>query len=205
MQVYLPKQNMKGVYKMKSRINSFKKVICFTVITILMLSGSRINALAGDGTKTVSYDTSYTFLIDSSQLASYMNSPASYIPSTYNYNDGTYKGTLNLTYSACSAPTSVGTKLQVTIYANYSGTVTAMPLSKTVTYSTSYTFTISPSQFSNYMNSPASYVPSTYSYNDGTYQGTLNLTYAACSAPTSVGNYLKVTIYTTYSGTVYSK
>lgn len=190
---------------MKSRINSLKKVICFAVIIVLMLSGLRISAIAGDRTKTVSYDTSYTFLIDPSQFSSYMSSPASYIPSTYNYNDGTYKGTLNLTYAACSAPISVGSKLQVTIFATYSGTVTAPPLSKTVTYSTSYTFIINPAQFPNYMNSPASYVPSTYYYSDGTYQGTLNLTYAACSAPISVGNDLKVTIFTDYSGTVYSK
>lgn len=174
-------------------------------IFFLMLSSVSLKTFANDRTKTITYDTSYTYLISPSQFQSYMNSPATYVPATYYYNDGLYKGTLNLTYAACSAPTSVDSYLRVTIYTTYSGTVTAPPYSKDITYNTSYTYLISPSQFSNYMSSPASYVPSTYYYNDGTYSGTLNLTYAACSAPTSVDNYLRVTIFTDYSGTVYSK
>jgi hypothetical protein len=196
---------MKGVNNMKTKTKYFKKAICFIAVIALMLSSSAFTASAADRTKTVSYSTSYDFSISPSQLSDYMNSPAAYIPATYYYNDGVYKGTLSLTYAACSAPVYVDGYLKVTIFATYSGTVTAPPLSKTVTYNTSYPFTISPSQFPDYMSSPSSYVPSTYYYSDGTYSSTLNLTYAACSAPTPVGNYLQVTIYTTYSGTVYSR
>lgn len=190
---------------MVSRMNKFRKAVCFAVIIILMLNLVNLTAFAADRTKTVTVDKSYTFVISPSQFPSYMSSPSSYVPSTYYYNDGTYKGTLNLTYAACSAPTSVGNDLQVTIFTKYSGTVTAPAESKTITYSTSYTYSINPSQFPDYMSSPASYVPATYNYNDGTYKGTLNLTRAACSAPTAVGNYLQVTIFTDYSGTVYYK
>ena len=91
----------------------------------------------------------------------------------------------------------------------YSGTVSAPAETKTITHDRTYTFIIYPSQFQDYMNSPASYVPATYYYDDGTYKGTLNLTYAACSAPTPKGNpigsFLEVRIFTTYSGTVIRK
>lgn len=190
---------------MVSRMYKFRKVLCFAFIAVLMLQVLTLTAFADDRTKTVTVDQSYTYIITPAQFPSYMGSPSSYVPATYNYNDGTYKGTLSLSYAACSAPISVGSNLQVTIYTKYTGTVTAPAESKTITYSTSYSFTITPAQFSNYMSSPASYVPSTYNYNDGSYHGTLNLTRAACSAPTAVGNYLQVTIFTDYSGTVYYK
>lgn len=182
-----------------------KKVVCFMVLCTLMLNGLSITAKAGETTKTVTYEQTYTFLINPSQFSNYMNSPAAYVPSTYFYNDGTYKGTLSLTYAACGAPTAVGSYLEVKIFTKYTGTVTAPDTTKTVTQSVTYTFTIYPSQLSNYMNSPASYVPSTYNYNDGTYSGTLYLTYAACGAPTPVGNFLEVKIFTQYSGTVVHK
>ncbi|WFR58048.1 hypothetical protein QA584_03015 [Anaerocolumna sp. AGMB13025] len=190
---------------MNSRIKFSKLAVCFMVMAVLVLNGMSITAFAGDRQKTVSYDQTYSFTITPSQFPDYMYSAASHVPATYYYNDGTYKGTLSLTYAACSAPISVGNYLKVDIYTTYSGTVYAPDQSKTVSYDQSYTFTITPAQFSDYMNSPRSYVPASYYYNDGTYSGLLNLNYAACSAPIAVGNYLEVRIFTTYTGTVYSK
>jgi hypothetical protein len=190
---------------MNSSFKFSKLVVCFMVITVLLLNGMSITAFADDRQKTVSYDQTYSFTITPSQFPDYMYSAASHVPATYYYNDGTYKGMLSLSYAACSAPTAVGNYLEVKIYTTYSGTVYAPDLSKTVSYDQTYTFTITQSQFPDYMNSPRSYVPASYYYNDGTYSGSLTLTYAACSAPTAVGNYLEIKIFTTYTGTVYSK
>ncbi len=188
---------------MTSRINIFRKTICFMVVLVLVFSSLSF-AVSAANSKTVTYETSYSFVIYSSQLNDYMSSPYSYVPATYNYNDGTYKGTLNITYAACGAPTSAGgIFLNVTIYTRYSGTVYGNE-PKSITYETSYSFVIYSSQLNDYMSSPYSYVPATYDYYDGTYRGRLNITYAACGAPTSAGgNFLNVTIYTRYSGTVY--
>lgn len=194
---------------MSFRIKFSKKAVCFMVMMALMLNGLSLTVFAGEKSKTVSYETAYTFTISYTQFPDYMNSPSSYVPATYYYNDGTYKGTLNLTYAACSAPTAVGNYLEVKIFTTYSGTVYADDESKTTTYDKTYTFVINPTQFPNYMNSPSSYVPATYYYDDGTYRGTLGLTYAACSVPTATGNpigsQLEVKIFTTYSGTVFHK
>lgn len=177
-------------------------------ILVLMISSLTLTAFAADETKAVTFDKTYTFVISPSQFPSYMNSPSSYVPSTYYYDDGIYKGTLKLTSAICSSPTAtgspIGSQLGVKIFTKYAGTVIAK--TKTVTYNKNYTFVVSPSQFPNYMNSPSSYVPSTYYYNDGAYKGTLKLTSAVCSSPTAtgspVGSQLGLTIFTKYSGTV---
>lgn len=197
---------MKGDLKMSSKINFFKKVSCFMIILALMITSLSTTALAADRSKTVTYETTYTFLITPSQYPDYMNSPSSYVPTTYKYNDGTYKGTLNLTYATCYAPDGVvGTYLRVKILTKYTGTVLALVPSKSVTYEKTYKFLISPSQFPDYMNVPSSYVPPVYFYNDGTYSGYIYLSYAVCLSPTAVGNYLEVGISTRYSGTVLHK
>lgn len=107
--------------------NISKKAVYFMVILVLMLSSMSFTAFAGDETKTVTSDKTYTFVISPSQFPNYMNSPSSYVPSTYYYDDGTYKGTLNLTSAACSSPTAtgspIGSQLGVKIFAKYSGTV----------------------------------------------------------------------------------
>lgn len=180
-----------------------KKVTCFLLATLLILTSLSSTVLASDLTKTVTHDKTYTFLINPSDFPKYMDLPSSYIPQTYYYNDGTYKGTLYLTLAYCSAPAGmVGDYLRVNIYAKYSGTVVAPAPSKNVTISKTYTFQIRPSQLPDYMSSPSSYVPQAYYYNDGTYSGYIYLTYAACSAPTSHGDYLYVSIFTEYSGSV---
>ncbi len=197
---------------MKSMTNICKKTMYFMLIFVLMLSGLSLTARADDVTKTVTYEKAYTFVITPSQFPTYMYSASSCVPSTYNYDDGLYKGTLSLSYAGCSSPTPtgnpVGSMLQVTITATYSGTVTIRS-SKTVTYEKAYTFVITPSQFPTYMYSASSCVPSTYNYDDGLYKGTLSLSYAGCSSPTPTGNpvgsMLQVTITATYTGTVYEK
>jgi hypothetical protein len=190
---------------MTSKTNISRKVVCYIVTLVLMLTSSSFTALAAE-TKTVTYEKTYTFVINSSQLPNYMNSPSTYVPQTYAYDDGTYTGTLNLTSALCSSPTVTGNQLQVSIYVTYSGTVSVPAKTKTVTYEKTYTFVISSSQIPDYMNSPSSHVPSTYYYNDGTYVGTLSLKSASCSSPTPTGNpigsQLQVSIWATYSGTV---
>ncbi len=189
-------------------INISKKAVCFMVIIVLMLVSLSFTAFAVDETKTVNYNKTYTFVINSSEFPTYMYSPSTCVPATYYYDDGTYKGTLNLTNASCSSPTPVGnpvgSKLEVTITATYSGTVLAHK-TKTVTYDKDYTFVVTSSEFPTYMYSPSTCVPATYYYDDGTYKGTLNLTSAYCSSPTPVGSMLQVTISATYSGTVLEK
>ena len=104
-------------------INISKKAVCFMVIIVLMLVSLSFTAFAVDETKTVTYNKTYTFVINSSEFPTYMYSPSTCVPATYYYDDGTYKGTLNLTSAYCSSPTPVGSMLQVTISATYSGTV----------------------------------------------------------------------------------
>ncbi len=189
---------------MSSKIS--KKVTCFLLILMLVLTNLSTTTLASSVYKTVTHDTTYTFLITPSDFPKYMASPSSYVPSTYRYNDGTYKGTLNLTLAYCSPPSRmVGGYLEVKVHAKYSATVTAIVPSKSVTYEKAYTFQIRPSQLPSYMSSPSSYVPPVYYYNDGTYSGYIYLSYAACAVPSSAGNYLNVTITTRYSGTAILK
>lgn len=191
---------------MSSKINVLKKVTCFLVLLALMLTNLSTTALASERSKTATYETTYTFLITASQFPNYMNSPSSYVPSTYQYNDGTYKGTLNLTYASCYAPDGLsGYYIRVKIIAKYTGTVSVLVPSKSVTYTKTYKILISPSELPNYMNSPSLYVPPVYYYNDGTYIGYIYLSYAAYSSSTTVGNYLEVSISTRYAGTVLHK
>ena len=180
-----------------------KKVTCLLVTMIFMLTCFSTTALASAATKNVTYDTTYTLLISPSDFPKYMSSASSYVPQTYRYKDRTHQGTLNLTLAYCSPPSGmVGNYMQIKIHAKYSGTVTVLVPSKSVTYEKTYTFRIKPSLFPNYMSSPSSYVPPVYYYNDGNYSGYIYLSYAACLAPYSAGDYLDVRIATKYSGTV---
>ena len=183
-----------------------KKATCFLLVLTLILSSLGSTALASTVSKTATYEYTYNFLINPSDFPKYMSSPSSYVPQTYNYNDGTYNGTLYLVSAACHAPLGMsGQYLKVEIHAKYSGTVKAPSPSKSVTKKVDYTFQIRPEQFPDYMSSPSSYVPSVYYYNDGTYSGYIYLKSAACSVPTSKNGYLHVTIFTEYSGTAIRK
>lgn len=56
------------------------------------------------------------------------------------------------------------------------------------------------------MNYPSFSVPSTYYYNDGTYEGMLNLSNCFCSPPMAgAGGYYMLTIYYQYYGIVQIK
>lgn len=184
----------------------FKKATCFMLILLFMLASLSTTAQASERSKTVTYEKEYTFLIVPSQFPNYMSSPSSYVPATHEYNDGEYKGTLNLKYAYCYAPDGLsGNYLRVKIFAQYSGTVSVLVRSKSVTYSKTYTVRIRPSELPNCLASPSSYVPPVYYYDDGTYKGYIYLSYASCSSPTAAGDYLDVRIPTRYSGTVLLK
>jgi len=73
-------------------------------------------------TKNVSHQTVYSFFVHYSQLSNYMYFPSYYIPQKYNYDDGTYKGILNLSYCYSYSSSSSGDYYWVSIYAGYSGT-----------------------------------------------------------------------------------
>ncbi len=187
---------------MTSRTNVFKKTMCFLLIFVLLLSSWSLTVFAVDETKTVNDSRMYYFIVSPSEFANYANSPASYVSSTISYNDGTYRGTLSLTRAMCWSPTYMEGMLQVRICAEYSGTVYARK-TKTETYNYLYTQEIDASYFNNYANSPASYVPQTYYYNDGTYSGNLSLASAVCWSPSYISpGRLMVRINVTYSGTV---
>jgi hypothetical protein len=176
-----------------------------------MLTNLSTTVLAANQSKTITHEIIYTFLITPSDFPKYYNSPSSYVSPTYKYNDGKYKGTLNLKSSFCCVPDGMyGYYLRVKVYTFYSGTVSTivvptLPKSKKVTYSNTYSFLISPSQLSFYRNFPSSYVPSVFYYNDGTYSGYINLVYANPSVPYSTVGLLNITIYTQYAGTVFLK
>ncbi len=189
---------------MTSTTSVSKKTVCFMLIFVIVLSCGSLSVFATDETKTVTYNSLYTFIVSPSEFINYANSPSSYVSPTYYYDDGTYRGTLNLSSAVCWSPIVIGNQLQVRIYAEYSGTVYARK-TKTVSYDRLYTFIVSPSEFSNYANSPSSYVSPTYYYDDGTYRGTLNLTSAVCWSPIVMGSQLQVRINASYSGTVTEK
>ena len=203
MQVFVKNKSERGLNKMTSRTNVFKKTMCFLLIIVLLLSSWSLTVFAIDESKTANYSSLFTCIINASDFDKYANSPASYVSQTYYYNDGTYRGTLNLTRAMCWSPTYISPGvLQVRINAEYSGTVYARR-TKTVTNNYLYTQEIDASYFNNYANSPASYVPQTYYYNDGTYSGNLSLTSAVCWSPSYISpGRLMVRIDVTYSGTV---
>lgn len=183
-----------------------KKVTCFLLIMVLMLTSLSSTVLASNLSKNVTYTKTYSFVIDPQDYPKYYESPSTYVPYTYYYNDGTYQGTLTLNYAYCGPPDGVvGNFIRLNIHANYSGTVVVPNPSKSVTVSRTYTFQIRPEQLPDYMSSPSSYVPPVIYYDDGSYSGYIYLSYAACGAPNSSGNYLYVTISTQYSGTVIKK
>ncbi len=188
---------------MTSISNIFKKTLCLLLIFVVMLSSMSLTVFAIDESKIVNHSSLFTCIINASEFNNYANSPASYVSQTYYYNDGTYRGTLNLTRATCWSPSYISPGvLQVRINTEYSGTVYARK-TKTVTYNYLYTKEIDASDFNNYANSPAAYVPQAYYYNDGTYSGNLSLASAVCWSPSYIAPYrLMVRINVTYSGTV---
>lgn len=191
---------------MSSRINLFKKGICITVIMVLMLTCFTSTALASNLTKTVTRERTYTFYTDYNEAANYLGSPRSYIPLTISYDDGIYKGTLNIATTEGYVSYVKENVLEVKIKAKYTGTVTAYITSKIVTYTSSYSYFVPYSINSNYDWVADFYLPTTYNYDDGTYKGILSLDYSYCVPDNKpIGNYIWVTVYASYSGMAYLK
>ncbi len=194
---------MKGDQKMSSRINVSKKAISFIVMLVLILASLSTPALASNQSKTVTREATYTFFADYEEVKEYCGSPRNYVPSTQSYDDGIYKGTLSIA-SITGYPTYIAENvLEVKIYVTYSGTVYAYVTTKNVYCETTYTFYVHSSQLSFYTYYPSSHISPTYIYNDGIYEGILNLSYCTCSSPIyAIGGYYWVTINAGYFGAV---
>jgi hypothetical protein len=158
-------------------------------------------------TTTASGTASYSGTVSTADTRTYgwvsSGSQTSTLSSTYNYNDGTYSGTLSLTSSSAGTPPaptgsgSVGstTSTSASGTANYSGTCYTADTRTYGWVSTSTTHNAA----------------SSISYNDGTYSGTLNLDNVTGTPPTPSGSSTVGTQQTTsvtgtanYSGTCWT-
>lgn len=173
------------------------------MLALCIFSLKNTNALAATQ-KNVSVTVQQSFTATStelnSQLSSYMSSHNS-----YNYDDGSYKGTLNITNVNLVSQTlqSRSSNLYNYIFAiTYSGVATKYPVTKRVSVIVQQTFTATSAELSSHLNS---YMNShnTYNYNDGSYSGTLSISNVSLVSQTL--QYPNSTIYNyvfaiTYAG-----
>jgi hypothetical protein len=158
-------------------------------------------------TTTASGTASYSGTVSTSDTRTYgwvtSGSQTSTLSSTYNYNDGTYSGTLSLTSSSAGtppAPTGSGSV----------GSTTSTSASGTANYSGTC-YTADTRTYGWVATSTTHNAASSISYNDGTYSGTLNLDNVTGTPPTPSGTSTVGTQQTTsvtgtanYSGTCWT-
>lgn len=197
---------MKGVITMLSMIKLSKKVTCFLLVMIFVLTSFSTTALASISTKTVTEERTYTFRIDAKEAMNFLASPRSHIPSTVSYNREGYKGTLDIQTHYCQVSYVGGNIIQVKIVGSYSGTVTAYDdrvITKNINQTASYTYIVPISQLYLVQAGLGGYVPPSIKYDDGQYSGTLKLSGYSCIPVEYIMNaWVRVNIFTVYSGTV---
>lgn len=167
------KNTLKGEEIMLKKI-SLKIGICLTFALLMMVAFKSTNAYAAD-TKYVTVSHHWEFTEHSSELGEIM----SYIaPSTENYDDGVYSGTLDYSGTANWSETLVCQDGNDPVYAYsfdtvYSGTVTryVTETSKSITVYQHWDITEHSSEINDIINSLSQ---SPYYYNDGNYSGYLN-------------------------------
>lgn len=123
-----------------------------------------------------------------------------YIASTSNYDDGRYKGTLNLVNYYIESSTWVYSSIYLyTVGIEYSGTVTSYANTKYVTASTTSTYYTYNGEDVNSKIYPSQ----TYYYNQGGFYGTLNLiNYYIVSQRYVYGSICEYTVQFNYGGNV---
>ncbi|HWT76386.1 MAG TPA: hypothetical protein VN258_16940 [Mobilitalea sp.] len=185
-------------------LRKFKLSVCCIMTLVLLFTFTTASAFAD--TKTVTVSTTSVFISPGPEIGGIIQNIQS---STYNYDDGTYRGVLSYlqlnSVNVVPVSNSPGV-LQVTVSVTYSGTVTSYspPLTKTVNVTDYKTFTCEGSQANANMQAIQN---STYYYNDGTYHGTLSF-YRIVNVQTTVvsqgpaGVILQFYVTVEYSGTV---
>ena len=197
---------MKEVITMLSKFKLLRKVTCFLLVMVFILSSFTTTALASNSTKTVTQERTYIFRIDSREATDLLSSPRSHIPTSMYYDRGGYKGTLDLQSYYCQVTHVEGYTIDVKIVATYSGTVTAYDdrvKTKTISKTVYYTPIVPISQLQLVRAGLSSYVPHSINYDDGQYSGTLELSAYSCVPMGYILDYwVQVNIVAVYSGTV---
>lgn len=186
----------------------FKIGILFTFMLLFLLAAKAPGVLAAE-TKSVTVTVPQSFVVPTTVINNVMQSISN---STYNYNDGDYKGTLQ--YAGISDwsesfyaqyPNTI--LYRYTFNVIYSGTVTEIEhITKTITISVPQSATVPRAVINNVLQSISN---STYSYDDGTFRGTLSCAGISDVTETFYMQYPDVILYrytfnVTYTGTVTS-
>lgn len=190
---------------------SIKASICLVMALAIILSFSTTSVFAA-ATKVVTVTQSAS-AVGPLSVANFIQSEF-IATSTYSYDDGTYKGTLRCTgisnwtqtYDHYDTVNQVP-NFKYTFTATYSGTVTEYPLTKTVSVVKAAS-AVGPLNVADFIKREFQAV-STYSYDDGSFKGTLKCT-GISNWTQTYDHYdtvnkvplFKYTFDATYSGTV---
>ncbi len=184
---------------------SFKLALFFTFALMFSFAFNRTDAFASD-TKVVTVTVPKSVDCPSTAISSVLQS---YSTSTYDYDDGDYEGTISCTGTSNLTYTSSIVYYGTTIYhyvfdATYSGVVTKIEQSKTVTVVQSYSV-IAPLEAGASIQQNIG--NSAYNYDDGSYSGTLSFVSLSNWTQTYSYTYYNLVFYhftydVTYSGTV---
>jgi|GEM_PF-1360840 hypothetical protein len=192
-----------------SRKRSLKAGICLVMAVVIILSLSTTNVFAAS-TKVVTV-TQASSAVGPLNVVNFIQS--TFISTvTYNYDDGSYKGTLrcigisNWTQTYDHYENNVP-NFKYTFDATYSGTVTEYPVTKAVTVVQASSAT-GPANVAEFIKS--TFISTvTYNYDDGSYSGTLRCTgisnWTAAYDHYDTSNNVAILRYTfnaTYSGIV---
>lgn len=192
-----------------SRKIGLRKLLGVVLTFIFLLSFSGATAFAAQ-TKVVTVTVPTTVTCPDYAISSVLQSIAN--NSSYSYNDGAYKGTLSYVGYSNFTSTYAYSYPGVSFYnytfdRTYTGTVTEIErVTKTVTATRHYDITAPAEAFNSIQQGIAS---STYSYDDGSFKGTLNYVSLSNWSATPSQQYPGTTLYhitfdVTYSGTVTS-
>ncbi|MDF2842839.1 MAG: hypothetical protein K0R00_1265 [Herbinix sp.] len=180
----------------------FKLVLCCAFAFLFLLAGKSATVLAEES-KVVSVTVPQSVTVPNTVINQVLQSIAN---SSYTYDDGSFKGTLPYAGRSSLTQTLVAQYPDMTLY-NYTFTVTytgtvvkyTQPSTKEVAVSIPYTISVPDNVISNVLQSIST---SSYSYDDGTYRGTLPCTGISNVTATFVASYPNYNLYS-YSFTVY--
>lgn len=187
---------------------SFKIGILFTFMLLFLFTFKSPDVLASDS-KFVTVSVPQSIVVPNTVIGNVMQSISN---STYNYNDGAYKGTLQYAGVSDWTETLYAQYPDMALYTytfnvSYSGTVSVIEkVTKTVTVTVPQSIVVPNTVINNVMQSIAN---GTYNYDDGGFRGTLSYVGISNWAEAIYAQYPDVTIYrytfdVTYTGTVTS-
>ncbi|HWT76686.1 MAG TPA: hypothetical protein VN258_18465 [Mobilitalea sp.] len=184
--------------------STFKLGLCFAFLFLFLVSFKSTNAYAAE-TKDVTVTVHQNVTVPDTVISNVLQSIST---STYSYDDGSYKGTLNYSGISGMSQTFYAQYPSYTLYTysfdvTYSGTVTKyVPVTtKDVTVTVHYNINVPNTVINNVLQSISS---STYSYDDGSYKGTLNYAGISGMTQTFYAQYPSYTIYTYSFDVIYA-